>query len=57
MKKIILVLAFCVWLFKLASTGVSGMAVYESKPAQLILNQFRRKQEVTPEMQNQLKSV
>jgi hypothetical protein len=27
------------------------MAVYESKPAQLILNQFRRKQEVTPEMQ------
>jgi hypothetical protein len=45
------------WLFKLASTEFQGMAVYESKPAQLILNQFRRKQEVTPEMQNQLKSV
>jgi hypothetical protein len=33
-----LVLAF-VWLL-LASTGVSGMAVYESKPAQLILNRI-----------------
>jgi hypothetical protein len=52
MKKII----WFYLLFGLAACkqGVSGMAVYESKPAQLILNQFRRKQEVTPEMQKSI---
>jgi hypothetical protein len=36
---------------------VSGMAVYESKQVQLILNRISGNREVTPEMQNQLKSV
>jgi hypothetical protein len=52
MKKIILVLAFSAFGYlSLQAQEFQGMAVYESKPAQLILNQFRRKQEVTPEMQ------
>jgi hypothetical protein len=46
-----LVLVYYVWLLLLNSTGFQGMAVYESKPAQLILNQFRREGEVTSEMQ------
>jgi hypothetical protein len=33
------------------------MAVYESKQVQLILNRISGNREVTPEMQNQLKSV
>jgi hypothetical protein len=57
MKKIILVLAFSAFGYlSLQAQEFQGMAVYESKPAQLILNRISGNR-VTPEMQNQLKSV
>jgi hypothetical protein len=43
MKKIILVLAFGAFGYlSLQAQGFQGMAVYESKQVQLILNQFRK---------------
>jgi hypothetical protein len=56
MKKIILVLAFSAFGYLSLQAGVSGNGCL-SKPAQLILNRISQETEVTPEMQNQLKSV
>jgi hypothetical protein len=47
MKKIILVLAFGAGYLSLQAQEFQGMAVYESKPAQLFKSNFAGNREVT----------